>query len=44
MFVLIAIIVIELGLLGVTVWPPRRRPVPARAKITRGSNDFPHAL
>lgn len=43
--ILVAIIIADLVLLGLTVWSARPRPLRrARFLIARGSNDLPHAL
>lgn len=44
MIILVAIAVIDVILLGATVWSARGGPAPARARIRRGSDDLPHAL
>jgi hypothetical protein len=45
MIILVAIVVADVILLGLTVWSARPKPVRrARFLIARGSNDLPHAL
>jgi hypothetical protein len=45
MIILVAIVIADLALLGLTVWSARPKPMRrARFLIAHGSNDLPHAL
>ena len=44
MLVFIAVFVVEIGLLGLTIWSTRRMPARARARLSRYTDDLPHAL
>ena len=44
MTILIGIVILETILIGLTLWSTRRMPARARARLSRYTEDLPHAL